>query len=77
MAEKMELDFEEMDNVTGGKSVKQNNKNKKSNQQNNVNGDNNNDVTQINYVKGNSGNVKVGSPVSIKDFKNSTINVNL
>jgi hypothetical protein len=68
MAEKQELDMETLaEAVGGGKGNGQENKNSHSAQQSNQQGNNYNDIMQSNEIKGNSGNVKVGSPVVIKN----------
>ena len=77
MADKFELNIDELDNVAGGnEETTQNINNEKSNQQNNVNGDNINDITQVNNVSGNTGEVTIKSPVNIKDLKDSNITMN-
>lgn len=85
MAEKQELNFDELENVAGGarknKTVSNNtgtqqNSAEESAQQNNMNGDNINDIIQVNNVSGNSGNVEIKSPVTVKDVSNSTVNMN-
>lgn len=70
---RQELDELNLDRVTGGtKTVKkapvnQNTiGNKNAVNQNNVNGKNQIGVVQHNHVKGNKGDVKIGSPVSIE-----------
>ena len=69
---KVELTAEKLEAVAGG--AKQNNSNNSGNQQNNQNGDNYNEIIQQNNVSGNSGTVKIGSPVVIKgDNNNVTI----
>jgi hypothetical protein len=65
---KQELDLETLaEAVGGGKGNGQENKNNRSAQQSNQQGNNYNDIMQSNEIKGNSGNVKVGSPVVIKN----------
>ena len=84
MAEKFELNTEELDNVAGGKKtehveqedVNQEVNNKKSNQLNNVNGKNTQHVTQSNHVTKNKGDVVIKSPVEIHDINNGTFNMN-
>ena len=84
MAEKFELNLEELDNVAGGKKTKraeqeeinQENTNKKSNQLSNINGKNIQHVTQVNHVTKNKGDVVIKSPVEIHDINNGTFNMN-
>ena len=65
---KQELDLETLaEAVGGGKGNGQENKNSHSAQQSNQQGSNYNDIMQSNDIKGNTGNVKVGSPVVIKN----------
>ena len=84
MAEKFELNLEELGNVAGGKKTKraeqeeinQENTNKKSNQLSNINGKNIQHVTQVNHVTKNKGDVVIKSPVEIHDINNGTFNMN-
>ena len=81
MAEKenimrQELDDEALDNVAGGRA-KQNNSKNKGAQQNTQTGNNYTKIMQTNEIKNNSGNVKVGSPVSIEQGNNSTPTINI
>ena len=81
MAEKenilrQELSDEALDNVAGGRA-KQNNKNNKGAQQNNQTGNNYNKIMQTNEIKNNTGNVNVGSPVSIEQGANSTLDIKI
>ena len=63
---KQELDLETLAEAVGGGNG-QENKNSHSAQQSNQQGNNYNDIMQSNEIKGNSGNVKVGSPVVVKN----------
>lgn len=77
MADKFELDIDQMEDVAGGagNNLEQTNKNIKSTQQNNQNGNNINELTQINDVHNNTGDVTIKSPINLKGAKNVTINL--
>lgn len=79
---RQELDELNLDMVAGGANmvkpapINQNTTgNKNAVNQNNVNGKNQIGVVQYNHVKGNNGNVKIGSPVNI-DHPAGPININ-
>ena len=75
---KQELELETLSQVAGGvENYQQDIQDNEGAQQNTQNGDNYNDITQVNTVDNNSGTVKIGSPVDIKNGgNNSTININ-
>ena len=80
MADKKELNLEEMENVTGGGDdtfTQGDNKNTKSTQQTTKKGNNTNELTQINDVHHNKGNVTINAPINLKNAKNSTINIGM
>ena len=74
MAGKEELNVEALGNVAGGR--KTNTHNERSVLMTNQNGDNNIKIVQHNDIKGNSGNVKVGSPVTVEK-NNGPINLTI
>lgn len=77
-AKKQELEMENLSQVAGGvENYQQENQDNDGVQLNTQKGDVYNDITQVNTVDNNSGTVKIGSPVDIKNGgNNSTININ-
>ena len=65
---RQELDWQTLSEAVGGaKRNDQKNNNQHSAQQSNQHGSNYNDIMQSNDIQGNTGNVKVGSPVVVKN----------
>lgn len=83
MSVRQELDELKLDSVTGGAAAPKPTQfdqsttgNKKMVNQNNVNGQNKVSIVQYNTVKGNSGEVKFGSPIHI-DGTSGPVNITL
>ena len=73
-AKKQELEMETLSQVAGGvENYQQENQDNDGVQLNTQKGDVYNDITQVNTVDNNSGTVKIGSPVDIKNGGNNSI----